>query len=191
MDRNRIYRTEEIEQEIRENIDNHECCLKALQNIQRLHKKDGKDFANFERNFSVKDKSISHIGYDSDYFCYRMTVNYCTKMTGYQTEYIELRKTIDRNTNIDNIDKSRIINERCLLPYYRLNVEETEQAIKDRIEYEKTKIKEYKKALKIASKQAEKIEKYVLKINEILKADINKNIKYDLEYFAKNNMRTF
>lgn len=188
MDRNRIYRTEEIEQEIRENIDNHECCLKALQNIQRLHKKDGKDFANFERNFSVKDKSISNINYDRDYFWYRIKLNYCTKMTGYQTEYIELRKDIEDNPNIE---KDRIVKVSCLKPFYYLNVEETEQAIKDRIEYEKTKIKEYKKALKIASKQAEKIEKYVLKINEILKADINKNIKYDLEYFAKNNMRTF
>ena len=132
---------EQKRRELENDIRSYKGAIEAWQKVERVHKKDGGDFARFERNFTN-----CHL--DIMYSCKYLKVYY--QSYRYESDDIYLwdyRKEQE------------------------LTVDETEQKIKERIENYKRNVIECEKALKSLSKTYEKIQKELDRLVERLDSE--------------------
>ena len=129
---------EQKRRELENDIKSYKGAIEAWQKVERVHKKDGGDFARFEKNFTN---------------CH-LTINYSSKcLEVYYHSYMYESDAI----YLWDYEKKR-----------DLTVDEIEQKIKDRIENYKRKVIECEKDLKSLSKTYEKIQKELDRLVERL-----------------------
>lgn len=109
----RVYSVEDIKVRIYNSIDYYEKCIEAWEKVIRLHKKDGKDYAVFTRNFS-------NITFTNEYGFTKGKVYFHAKEVGYTADWIEY----DDKTTPDEYERK--IRER-LSKYYKYVASEQEQ----------------------------------------------------------------
>ena len=177
---------------IKKNIKQHEAELELLRSIKRNYKKDGSEFSTLGKNFSTKEeytlrvikpdftiqtqgKALDIYGYVNDVFAnVRIDITPCVKK--------------DQTT----IDESRLIKESCLYPYYIMNPNEIEAAIKEEIEVRELWIKKDLDAInklnneEFCSSLREEARNLVKKVAEY--ADGNLTVKYDLLDILKEEL---
>lgn len=172
-------RKEEITQKLERILNDYKAKLKGWQNVKRLTKKDGSDFAVKSKNIDgAKFGQYTHI--ESELHPY-LTITYKDNYTWKQDSlqmYINVRdmeKDDIRRNNTDKIKKDGFHYD-----VYIYDINECFEAINNYIEFLKEKIKDYETQLKNANKYIEKADKIINEIKELRKekelmSDISNN----------------
>ena len=164
----------------------------AWENVKRLYKKDGSEFA-------VKQKNIDGASFGKYTPCEDWMHPYLTIYYGsrYQTESIPMYIFIDamkkddsRLENKDQIKEGGSINRST----YLLNIDECFEAIKQHINFLNDKIKDYQKQLAIVEEITQKADSIINQANELLKDErladgyYHNTLGYSIRDYIKDNL---
>lgn len=172
-------RKEEITQKLERILNDYKAELKGWQNVKRLTKKDGTDFAIKSKNFGGASYMSSTYLSSEMHPC--LILNYQSNGTYLQSElnmYIQVRDMKKEDTRRNN--ESKIKRDSLHYDTYIYDIDECFEAINNYIELLKEKIKEYETQLKNANKYIEKADKIINEIKELRKekelmSDISNN----------------
>lgn len=149
---------EEIKSKLSKYIAENEEKIKLWEQVQRVHKKDGTDFANFGKNFTgckVQEKS-----YSSEK---EIVVSSWTPAAGYRHDEIDIRQIV-RYSKITPAPE-QVQKVQYLEPFFDVTPDQAEALIADRIETLKQHNAEYKQQLAITDKV---YSRFVFQINNAL-----------------------
>lgn len=153
------YDGEKIKKDIEKSIDHYESAIKALKKVERVHKKDGGNFSNFNRNF--KNCEIS-----SDYNHNKeMMVYFPTKNHGYDYHSFSLSRLV-KYMKKEDMKHEPLPKERCLEQVYVFDVDETEKELKREIELCERRLEKYKLKAEKMNSIFEKIDEAILNLVE-------------------------
>ena len=184
---NRDKRVEELKKHNKQ----YEAEITLLKSIKRNHKKDGSDFSVMGKNFSIEEPYTLKV----------VTPDYTIKSLGKAIEVygrvddifvdasIDITPTID--TTKTTIAEDRIIKESYIKPYFIMNPDEVETAIKDQIEAREHWIEVNNDSINKLSTDVydsfrEEIKDIVRRINEY--AGDNVGVKYDILRILKEEL---
>lgn len=149
---------EEIKSKLSKYIAENEEKIKLWEQVQRVHKKDGGDFANFGKNFTgckVQEKS-----YSSDK---EIVVSSWAQGIGYKHDEIDLRQIVRYSKITPSADQVQKVPG--LEPFFYVTPDQAEALIADRIETLKQHNAEYKQQLAITDKV---YSRFIFQINNAL-----------------------
>lgn len=139
------YYSEQAKKELERRKVKAEAIAEAWEKVQRVHKKNGEDFANLAQNF--KNATITADQYSANEKIIKV---YTTGKDGrsYSDEY-NLAKTIETEKEAEEMKKAGRLQERgaYLKPFYMLTPDEIEELCKNRAEYERSYAAELEEAL--------------------------------------------
>lgn len=144
------YYVEKAKKEIESRKEKAELFVKEWQGVERRQTKDGKDFVVMANNFRNKDgeKCIFADHYNANE--YRLKVYVHGVKCGYEDDELNITPTVYANTDEAKRyeEEGRLVSRGAYLhPFYNMTCDEIEQAIKDKIEYWQSCIKEHEQAL--------------------------------------------
>lgn len=181
----------EITMELENRIAEHKALMDAWSKVEKVTKKDGKEFALLSKNFKNvvvrnKDYSIQSNAKELKVYCYytRKEKNYeCNQFT-YDT--MDVNEIVRYSSRGKEIDESRIIKEPYIEPYYIKNVSEIWEDIQNEIQYHKDRITSLEEQLKITEEKYNAITDKMNEIQDILNTlGDNADLKYSLENVVK------
>lgn len=172
-------RKEEITQKLERILNDYKAKLKGWQNVKRLTKKDGADFAIKSKNFG--GASYASSSYLSSELHPCLILNYQSNNTYQQDDlnmYIQVRDM--KKDDIRRNDESKIKKDGFHYDTYIYDIDECFKAINEYIELLKEKILEYETQLQNANKYIEKADKLINEIKQLRKekdlmSDISNN----------------
>jgi hypothetical protein len=119
---------EKWQNKLKDNIDDYNGKIEALKQITRQYKKDGKPFANIEKNFT-NCSVLAHYDYNGNFLDYRVNYYYNTPARRYLSSTI-YDTPAHPLKNIDDIMSA--IN--ATIKYYQQKIENTTQILNNSIE---------------------------------------------------------
>lgn len=133
---------------------NAEALADAWARVERVHKKDGGDFANLSQNFkncTIKMQEWSHNREEKEIKVYTTDANGRSL-----SDELNLARTLERNEEEKAKEEGREIIERgaYLKPFYVLNTAEIEELCKNRANYYKEEAEEMARTLENFDKVA-------------------------------------
>lgn len=158
--------------EIISQLENHkkdyEEKKQAWENVKRLYKKDGSEFAIKQKN--IEGASFGKYNPNEDWMHPYLTVYYglrCQNESIPMFLYIDTMKKDDlRLNNKDQIKEDSCC---CVRSTYVFNIEECFEAIQEHINFLNSKIEDYKKQLAIVEEITQKADSIINQANELLK----------------------
>ena len=141
------YYSENAKKELESRKAKAEALAEAWAKVERVHKKDGGDFANLSQNFkncTIKMQEWTHNKEEKEIKVYTTDAN------GHShSESLNLARTLERNEEEKAKEEGREIIQRgaWLKPFYILSVEEVEEACKERAAYYKREAEEVARVL--------------------------------------------
>lgn len=111
-----------------------EATAEMWENVKRVYKKNGEPFANLAQNF--KNATITARAYSKDEK--EIKVNACIRGK-YYSDSLSLAVTIQTDEEAEKMEKAGRLQERgaWIKPFYTMNPDEAEKAIKSRAQYER------------------------------------------------------
>ena len=166
----------------------------AWEQVKRLYKKDGSEFANKQKN--IDGASFGKYNPNEDWMHPYLTVYYGSR---YQEEsipmflYIDtLKKDDSRLSNKDQIKEDGCC---CVRSTYIYNIDECFEAIQEHIKFLNDKIEDYKKQLAIVEEITQKADLIINQANELLKDErlsdgyYHNTLGYSIRDYIKNNLK--
>lgn len=171
---------QDIINELNKDIEIKKEFLKAWQQVKFVTKKDGTPFKSIQKNIvgaSYRQKQYFNRNYEKElYIC--IDTKY-----GYQYYSFDCYKSVD---SLTEKQKAKIQNYQEKLPYltqyYKFDIEDIKDAIKEHINYLENNIKEKERALQKINNAYDNFYNNYIKAIEQLEKDIsNKYIRYDIK----------
>ena len=158
----KIYNVQDAIKKMENSVKYYECRIEAWEKVQRVYKKDGSNFKQFNKNFT-NCKIVNEYGFNKVY------IYFINERGGYDSDWITLH-------DIDLKSPEA--------------VEEAEKKIKSHIEGYKRWFEMDKKGAAAIADQIEAINPLLDQINNILKdADKNTNTGHTLKSYIKEYLR--
>ena len=166
----------------------------AWENVNRLYKKDGSEFA-------VKQKNINGAFFgknnpNEDWMHPYLTIYYGSR---YQTESVPMYIYVDElkkdDSKLSNKDQIREDSCCCVRSTYVFNINECFEAIKQHINFLNDKIEDYQKQLAIVEEIAQKAGSIINQANELLKDErltdgyYHNTLGYAIRDYIKDNLK--
>lgn len=171
---------QDIINELNKDIEIKKELLKAWQQVKFITKKDGTPFKSIQKNIvgaSYRQKQYFDRNYEKElYIC--IDTKY-----GYQYNSFDCYKSVDsltekQKTKIQNYQEKLLY----LTQYYKFDIEDIKDAVKERINYLENNIKEKERALQKINNAYDNFYNNYIKAIEQLEKDIsNKYIRYDIK----------
>ena len=187
-------RREEIIKNLENELKDYQAKLVGWQNVKRLTKKDGSNFAIKGKNFD--GAKFGQYSFVEDEMHPYLTITYKDNYTWRQDNlqmYIYLDELKKDDTRLNN--KEQIYNAGSIIrSTYIYNIEECFQAIQKYIKFLEEKITDYENQIKNANKYIEKADNVIKQIKELinskdLKCDFHNNsLGYAIQKYIKDSL---
>ena len=168
----------------------------AWENVKRLYKKDGSEFAIKQKN--IDGARFGKYNPNEDWMHPYLTVYYYHG-SRYQEESIPMFLYIDTlkkdDSRLNNKDQIKEDSCCCVRSTYVFNIDECFEAIKKHIKFLNSKIEDYKKQLAIVEEITQKADSIINQANELLKDErladgyYRNTLGYAIRDYIKDNLK--
>lgn len=165
----------------------YEANLEAWRKVKRATKKDGSNFSAFSKNFTdckINNASYSMHGNDEK----EINVYGYSPVCGYVSDSISLHESLSQYRKCEKAERKpenvKVYGGFCS-DVYVFDVEDTEQAIKARIEWIENQITETKKSIETVSEKVKKADELINQLGELIKDDFD---KYAIREYVEHNL---